>query len=134
MYLFPRFIIFSSKVLKSSASQLKQSQDEISAKKTLISQLDQPKMKIAKLENYFEQHFEKKPIIDQNNDLIFIESPKRKSSNQFVKNNKPKTEDVIILDDDDDYKRDKQANLVECPMCFVKVNQELINTHVNTHF
>jgi hypothetical protein len=125
---------FSSKVLKSSASQLKQSQDEITTKKTLISQLDQPKMKIAKLENYFEQHFEKKPIVDQTNDLICLESPKRKSSNQFVKNNNPKTEDVIILDDGDDYKRDKPTNLVECPMCFVKVNQELINTHVNTHF
>lgn len=132
---------FTSKASQGVASQPKQSQNEVTSKKALTFNniIDPPKMKIAKLDNYFEQFLEKKSKSSQSDELpvICLESPKRKTSSPFSqnkfdlsKNIKPKSEDVIILDDDDD----KSAKLVECPICFTKFNQNIINSHVNSHF
>lgn len=63
-----------------------------------------------------------------------------KSSNKKIEN------DIIILDDDDNEpdaivrvkiegnKKHANSDLVQCPVCFEKFAQSMINAHVNSHF
>ena len=124
------------------------------AKSSSWSSSSEPKTKLAKLDNYFQQFNAKKEanakpdVVDSDSCDLKRKLPHGKNAFDsddddikevvFVRNTKPlvdKSNEVIILDDEKVAGCKKvAAKEVECPMCFVKFSEFSIDSHVNSHF
>ena len=90
---------------------------------------DKPKSKLAKLDSFFAS--KTAPIkVEQDDDVIVCldDSPLKRKTPSAASSLIPKKELIILNDDEND------QNLSECPMCFVRLSQSLIHSHVNSHF
>ena len=94
-----------------------------------IVKKSEPRSKIPKLDDYFEKKVNDKKS-EKDNDLIIClsddEGPSLKRKTPLNSSARTST-DFIVLNGDEE-------SLSECPMCFLKLSQHLINSHVNSHF